>query len=320
MPNITPIPNGLKISNAHPGTVWPIIFSKLPEREIMVISSQGSGGDGIRCWSARNGNLIQILQDSDVGAFSMASAHIESADSILAAATEDGVYRWNLRTGERLPDHPDLLASAAWDVKTISDRDRGTVLVAACQDHMIRRWDAASGELIGEPFQGHRTSVKAVQPAILRNGKNLIFSGDDNGDILCWDYESGSPINFTHPIALGSTITGMSSITPRRGDSIISAVGVSGLLRRWNASTGKEIGSAIQLPTAAPSLGFFEHGGNVRIVTSIDDETITQWDLESGALEDDSLTGISAATCSSDEFCAIATGTFEGDIYIHNFK
>ncbi|WP_157849884.1 WD40 repeat domain-containing protein [Streptomyces novaecaesareae] len=317
---MTPLSNGFKISDAHPGTVWPIIFSGLTEREIMVISSQGAGGDGIRCWSAQDGNLIRVLQDSDVGAFSMVSAHIEGVGPILAAATEDGVYRWNLDTGERLPGRPDLLESTAWDVKAIRDRNRGTVLVAACQDHMVRRWEAVSGELIGEPLKGHQTSVKAVQVVNLPSGRSVIFSGDDNGDILCWDYESGSPIIFNRPIILGAAITGMSSIALKGGCSIISAAGVSGLLRRWNASTGEEVGSAIQLPTAAPSLGFFEHGGNARIITTTDSETIIQWDLESGTLEDDSLTGISVATYNSGEFSAIATGTFEGEIFIRYFR
>ncbi|HEY3033814.1 MAG TPA: hypothetical protein VGJ54_04050 [Streptosporangiaceae bacterium] len=60
-------------------------------------------------------------------------------------------------------------------------------------DEAVRVWDAAAGELVGEPLAGHTGSVFAV--AAGRAGdRDVIVSGGDDQAVRVWDAATRQPV------------------------------------------------------------------------------------------------------------------------------
>src|SRR5262249_45689177 len=67
------------------------------------------------------------------------------------------------------------------------------VVVAGCEDGVIRVWDLASGELHGQPLRGHDIRVTSVQVGEVL-GRMIIASGAFDGSIRTWDLMTGESI------------------------------------------------------------------------------------------------------------------------------
>ena len=146
-------------------------------------------------------------------------------------ASDEGMHVWSLSRQEELSristDFKAFVSSVALseDAKiTVSGHGVGTV----------RRWNGHTGEYIGDPMSGQSGEVLSVA---IR--ENLIVLGSDDG---LW-YRS----NPTTGESIGSTLQGHGGsvicIAVRADGELIISNSLDGNIRRWDAGTGKSVGS-----------------------------------------------------------------------------
>jgi WD40 repeat protein len=69
----------------------------------------------------------------------------------------------------------------------------GRRIVSGSFDNTLRLWDAATGQPIGPPLQGHTKSVFSV--AFSPDGRRIV-SGSYDKSLRLWDAATGQPIGF----------------------------------------------------------------------------------------------------------------------------
>ena len=67
----------------------------------------------------------------------------------------------------------------------------GKRIASGSRDTTVRLWDAATGQPVGQPLTGHRTSVSSV--AFSPDGKR-IASGSTDNTVRLWDAATGQPV------------------------------------------------------------------------------------------------------------------------------
>ena len=68
------------------------------------------------------------------------------------------------------------------------------MVVSGGGDGTVRVWDAATGDLVGEPFTGHDDWVRSVAIGRL-DGCTVVVSGSDDGTVRVWDAATSTPIS-----------------------------------------------------------------------------------------------------------------------------
>ncbi|MDQ3886816.1 MAG: P-loop NTPase fold protein [Actinomycetota bacterium] len=66
------------------------------------------------------------------------------------------------------------------------DDGRTLIISGGGGDGVLRRWDAASGQPVGEPLRGHPGLVWALACARLDDGRTLIISGSEDWSLILW--------------------------------------------------------------------------------------------------------------------------------------
>ena len=115
--------------------------------------------------------------------------------------------------------------------------DGRTLIISGSDDGTLRRWDAASGQPVGDPLTGHTTSVRAVATARLDDGRTLIISGSDDKTLILW------------PLRSNGQIANEPTLTPRvRALSVVDDETVGDALNRGVLAAHLE-GLLVQLTT-----------------------------------------------------------------------
>lgn len=107
---------------------------------------------------------------------------VSSKASLLAVSQLREIAVYDLTSRDRIWSQPTPAA-----VGRLHYSPDGRWLLSVTGDRVIRKWDAASGRLLGE-MSGHRSQVNCL--ALSADGRTL-FTGDVHGDILFWHLESG---------------------------------------------------------------------------------------------------------------------------------
>ncbi|KAK6971358.1 WD40 repeat-like protein [Favolaschia claudopus] len=79
----------------------------------------------------------------------------------------------------------------ATPVTSVAFSPDGKHIVSGSHDNTVRLWDAATGEAIGEPLQGHDSAVTSV--AFSPDAKHIVSGSDDN-TVRIWDAATGQAI------------------------------------------------------------------------------------------------------------------------------
>lgn len=64
--------------------------------------------------------------------------------------------------------------------------DGRTLIISCDDDGVLRRWNATTGEPIGDPLTGHTGWVRAVTSTQLEDGRTLIISGGSDWSLILW--------------------------------------------------------------------------------------------------------------------------------------
>jgi WD40 repeat protein len=104
------------------------------------------------------------------------------------------------------------------------------------QDATIRRWDAATGEPIGDPLTGHTSAVRQVT-LMDSSERTILISGSEDGTVRRWDFQTGEllglPLTAHTAEIRGLTI---SRLGARR---VLVTAAWDASLRIWDPDTGR---------------------------------------------------------------------------------
>ena len=114
----------------------------------------------------------------------------------------------------------------------------GTLLASAGDDGMVRLWDPASGDPVGDPLTGHDGAVTAV--AFNHDGTLLASAGAD-GTVRLWDPTSGEPV--------GDPLTGhdgaVTAVAFNHDGTLLASAGADGTVRLWDPASGEPVGDPL---------------------------------------------------------------------------
>jgi hypothetical protein len=128
------------------------------------------------------------------------------------------------------------------DVAAATLADGRIVIAGAGRDGNLHRWDAGTGEPVGEPSRGYGDIVSAVAAARQADGAPMFISAHAGGTLLRWDAATGDRIG-PLPGTSGAAVDLAVADLP---DGRQLLVGLSGhALYRWDPLTGES-------PTPAP--------------------------------------------------------------------
>lgn len=173
---------------------------------------------------------------------SIAFSQIATGD--VEACQAHTVQLWDLETKKylrTLKGHEDKINTLAFSLD-------GEILASGSSDKTVRLWDAATGQLIGNPLAAHEGVVNSVAfspkstsllSKLLSKSESILISGSEDRAIRFWDLE-GKPTGIE--ILPNAHTSGIKAVLFRDANTIISASSDQ-TIRFWNLN-----GSPVMMP------------------------------------------------------------------------
>ena len=223
---------------------------------------------------------------------------------ILSESANDTLLMWDAATGRQVggplrryrdrglgpdasPDSGRASTSYSSPCLCAAFSPDGRLVVSASEGRSLRLWDAATGEPIGEPLQGHTGRVVSV--AFSSDGTRIVSASSDD-TLRLWDAATGKSMGA--PLQ-GHTDSVTSAVFLPDGTHIVS-VSQDKTLRLWEAATTMLTGKPLQGHTGVVLSAAFSPDGK-RVVSASDDETVRVWDAATGKPIGEPLRGHSDA-------------------------
>jgi WD40 repeat protein len=146
-------------------------------------------------------------------------------------------------------------------------------LISAHQDHKIRIWRLASGELLHE-LVGHQQGVQSI---LLTPDQQQLISAGLDGKILFWDLRTGQQLSRQIRNA-----TGINTIVISKDGQKLLGGSMDGQLRWWSIANGQLQYALSGHNGSINTMAINDHGQIV--VTAGSDGVICVWDLETHQL------------------------------------
>lgn len=276
-------PVSLATFTGHGATVTALTTSVLDGRSIVF----SAGADNsVRMWDTASGQLL--FDRPGLGAEWIADLTVTESDGVpvVALASVDAVGVWILRTGESVLGRNgfggDGFAAA-------TGRVAGSYFVVTAAGSALRVSNVETDERVGNPFDGHSSPITWVDVVGL-DGKAIVVSGAEDGQVLSFDLLSGAPLASSRAPHDGAVL----SIASARvnGRTVVLTGGADQAVRMWDLATGDAVGP--------PMIG---HAGAVGalVTAGIDgvpiafsggqDSIIRMWDLRTSTVIGDALLG-----------------------------
>jgi WD40 repeat protein len=273
-------------------------------RRIRVLACDGqsrilsSDGGEVRCWpadaGAPGGPDVSDRTDGPrmrctewlPGLGALALAELPDGSRIVVAASRTTLWRWNAATG--LPFGDPITHRSSFRTSLVVSS--GTVIVTGVARGGMRRYDARTGEALGEPFGVDSGDVWALASTTLPDGTPVVLSGGPDRLIHRWDprtgTETGEPLDrcgWAVAIAIAS--------------SVVCVLSARGKVHRRDLITGERIGEPIDTGWQPPVFGGKQRKiacpGTLTAVATSDGEgviatrpdyrfPIQRWDMRAG--------------------------------------
>lgn len=245
----------------HAGPVFGVAFS----RDGAQVASSGLDGMA-RVWDARTGRSIHTL--STDGAITIGVAFSPDGRRLAVGNLGRVVRVWDLQSGQEaltLRGHTE----AVWGVAFSPDGDQ---LVSCGLDGTVRVWDGTpltAAPRAGErTLRGHTGAVMSVafRPNADRSGRVVLASASRDETVRLWNLATGEATAILHGHA--GPVFG---VTFSRDGRRFATGDFSGIIKVWDADTGKEIRTF--------------HGTVIRAALSPDGKRLAFTAAEAGTIE-----------------------------------
>lgn len=198
--------------------------------------------------------------DSDI--YTTAVAPFADGRIISVSAHADGLTRHDALSGAAYPPPHDF---TLWDIAAATLPDGRVVIGGAGHDWLVYRWDAATGQPVGEPLEGHQLSVKAITVARQADGRPMFVTGDELGQVLRWDAATGEQISQPLPGTSGH-ISDLEVVGLPGGRQILAGLDYDNNLYRWDPVTGNPLGPPVPMARPARFIAAYVNQAGVPIV------------------------------------------------------
>ncbi|KAG8697907.1 hypothetical protein FRC08_006243 [Ceratobasidium sp. 394] len=178
-------------------------------------------------------------------------------------------------SGTRL-ENPDLVTTINVDdlVSCVAYSPNGAYIASDSGDNLIRFWDAYTGQLVGQPLEGHPDGVTSV--AFAPDGAHVV-SGSVDGSIRIWNARTRQPVG--EPLEGHTDVVTSVAYSPN-GASIASG-SEDETIRIWNARTRQPVGEPLQGHNSLVNSVAYSPNGAYLVSCS---EDIRIWDVRSRQL------------------------------------
>ncbi len=238
--------SGVRIAAAHLSPIQAVAGTAAGGGGGLVVTA--GGDDMIRSWRAATGQAADFVVASP-GLVTFLAVVPAGAGGVVVCAIPQGVYRWDLVSGEPIGtpiQRPELAWARTSGLNCVAVLENGDrpVLVSGGTDGLVRRWDLVGGVEVGPPLAGHEGEVTAVAVLRLADGRRVIVSAGRDLTVRRWDAQTGAPLGEpmgrrrSPVLALACTAGGVG------GDVVVTQT-AGGTVRRWDVATGEPIGPAL---------------------------------------------------------------------------
>lgn len=264
----------------------------------------------VAIWEIDDGHAVKTTQEFAVPAGQI-YATAWSPDGKAVAVTGEGLYLWNIETGESITATDTAANRGSLDLAFSPD---GAMIATAETNSVITLWDGRTletqGDLGGIEMAGHTDKVSAV--AFSPDSERLVSGGWDE-TVRTWDVAARQQTLLSYTDGHGTEVDGV--LFSADGD-VVAAIQDNSHLELWNAADGAFIykdptaamGGSDAAVAASPKLPIFAAtaGHQIRFL-----------DSRSGAPVGDELTGHSEPIRSLSfrpDGSTLASGSWDGTI------
>jgi WD40 repeat protein len=285
--------------------VFSLAFSPIEDRLVA-----GIADGSIRVWDSAA--LAASGKSLPSATFVAVNAHLGGVNTvafspdgslIASGGADDGIRLWQ----HNLEGVGPMAAGHTAAVTSVAFSEDGNRVVSGGNDKGVRLWDVPSRTQIGDPLNGHEGLVESVA---FVDGDEIVSGGNEH-TMRLWNGTVGKPTSAALSQPTARALTG---VAISRDGHRIATVGVDGVVRVWNADTGRLVN---EKPESSSPLSrvVFDPSGQVVVSSGIDGK-VRFWQISADAVRTIDAGGPVSAMDVNRDGTRLAIGRIDGQVTV----